>query len=190
MADEEDKKPEEKEDAPGGNPDGEEKDSALEEGEEGEEGGGKGLSKKKKLILALGVALILVGAALAATLLGGGASEEEMAAEAEAQQAIPQLEYYDLDEFLVNLNTSGKRNSFLKMTVTLELPGPTEKATVETKLPRIRDTFQVYLRELRASDLDGSAGLHRLREELLLRINQIIHPYKVNDILFKEVIVQ
>jgi flagellar FliL protein len=98
--------------------------------------------------------------------------------------------YYDLEEFIVNLNVGGKRPSFLKMTVSLELAGELQIPEVEAKLPRIRDSFQVYLRELRADDLQGSAGIYRLREELLLRINKVIYPVKVHDILFKEILVQ
>ncbi len=52
------------------------------------------------------------------------------------------------------------------------------------------DNFQVYLRELRIEDLKGSAGMYRLREELLTRVNAAIAPAKVHDVLFKEMLVQ
>ncbi|MFX9073467.1 flagellar basal body-associated FliL family protein, partial [Acinetobacter baumannii] len=57
-------------------------------------------------------------------------------------------------------------------------------------LPRIIDNFQVYLRELRLDDLKGSAGMYRLREELLLRVNMAAQPVKIKDVLFKEMLVQ
>jgi flagellar FliL protein len=38
--------------------------------------------------------------------------------------------------------------------------------------------------------LKGSAGIYRLREELLARVNNAIAPGKVNDVLFKEMLVQ
>ena len=56
--------------------------------------------------------------------------------------------------------------------------------------PRIIDRFQVYLRELRVEDLEGSAGMQRLREELLNRVNKVAHPVKVRDVLFAELLVQ
>ena len=40
-------------------------------------------------------------------------------------------------------------------------------------MPRVMDAFQTYLRELRPSDLDGSAGLYRLKEELTRRVNLV-----------------
>ena len=99
--------------------------------------------------------------------------------------------YYDIPEFLVDLNTADKRkSSFLKMKVAVELSSQEDVLTLEAYMPRVRDNFITYLRELRASDLSGSAGLYRLREELLLRINQAIAPATVNNILFKEIIVQ
>ncbi len=98
--------------------------------------------------------------------------------------------YYDLPEFLVNLNTSGKGISFLKLKVTLELPSNEALSQVKEMQPRIVDMFNTYLRELRASDLGGSAGIYRLREELLSRINKAVHPQQVNNILIGEMIVQ
>jgi len=98
--------------------------------------------------------------------------------------------YYDLPEFLVNLNTSGKGISFLKLKVTLELPSDEALKQVQEMQPRIVDMFNTYLRELRASDLGGSAGIYRLREELLARINKAVHPQQVNNILIGEMIVQ
>lgn len=98
--------------------------------------------------------------------------------------------YYNLPEFLVNLNTSSKQTSFVKMKITLETTGEGDMDAIDSRMPRITDNFNTYLRELRTSDLNGSAGLYRLREELLLRVNKTIYPNKVNDILFREIIIQ
>jgi flagellar FliL protein len=46
------------------------------------------------------------------------------------------------------------------------------------------------MRELRAADLQGSAGLFRLKEELQRRVNIAVYPARVDDVLFKNVIVQ
>lgn len=100
--------------------------------------------------------------------------------------------FYDLPEILVNLNSQaqGRKQNFLKIRVSLELQGPLDVPKVEAVIPRIIDNFQVYLRELRVDDLQGSAGMLRLREELLARVNAAIKPAKVNDVLFKEILVQ
>jgi flagellar FliL protein len=100
--------------------------------------------------------------------------------------------FYDLPEILVNLNSqaAGRKQNFLKIRVSLELQSPLDVPKVEAVIPRIVDNFQVYLRELRVDDLQGSSGMLRLREELTARVNQAIKPAKVNDVLFKEILVQ
>ena len=50
--------------------------------------------------------------------------------------------------------------------------------------------FQTYLRELRPSDLNGSAGMFRLKEELTKRVNYAVSPNQVSAVLFKEIVVQ
>lgn len=179
------------------------------EGAEGadEAGAIKKAAKKKLLIIIGGVVLLLIiiGAGL---FFGGVFSKKEAPAEehpaeeghdapAEGHGGEPKdvdLQnkklYLNIGEFLVNLNVSGKQASFLKMSTTLEVMGELNQKAVEENLPRIKDTFQTYLRELRAEDLKGSAGVFRLREALLLRVNKVIAPAQVTDILFEELIVQ
>jgi flagellar FliL protein len=62
--------------------------------------------------------------------------------------------------------------------------------SIQPKMARVVDAFQIYLRELRPSDLEGSAGIYRLKEELLRRVNLAIAPARVESILFKEILVQ
>jgi flagellar FliL protein len=57
-------------------------------------------------------------------------------------------------------------------------------------MPRVTDLFQTYMRELRAADLNGSAGLFRLKEELTRRVNAAVAPVPVSAVLFKEIVVQ
>jgi flagellar FliL protein len=76
------------------------------------------------------------------------------------------------------------------MSVTLELRNAEAAKTIDENKPRIMDVFNTYLRELRPSDLAGSAGIYRLREELMTRLNNTVEPELVKDILFSEIIVQ
>jgi flagellar FliL protein len=98
--------------------------------------------------------------------------------------------FYDLPEILVNLSQQDKRSQFLKLKIALELSDREASSALQPVLPRVLDTFQIYLRELRTDDLEGSAGIYRLKEELLRRVNLAIRPHKVDRILFKEIIVQ
>ncbi len=106
-----------------------------------------------------------------------------------APEAPKPLVFFDLPDFLVNLNSAGKKSNFLKLTVSLQIEKPEDQARLQAVLPRIIDNCQIFLRELRVEDLRGSGGLYRLREELLARINAV-SPVKVDDVLFKEMLVQ
>jgi flagellar FliL protein len=147
---------------------------------------------RKKLILFVAaplLALLLIAAGLYFTgLLSrfmGGKSE------AHEEKVVPkQTVFYDLPELLVNLSGAGRKASFLKMSISLELENQIDVARLQSVMPRIIDNFQVYLRELRIEDLRGSAGMYRLREELLLRVNASAAPARIVDVLFKEMLVQ
>jgi flagellar FliL protein len=98
--------------------------------------------------------------------------------------------FYNLPDMLVNLNSQGRRTNFLKISLSLELEDANDIPQIEAVLPRVVDAFQGYLREMRPEDLRGSAGLYRLREELLARVNTSVQPARVNDVLFKEMLIQ
>jgi flagellar FliL protein len=99
--------------------------------------------------------------------------------------------FLDMPDVLVNLSAGGgERTQYLKVKVTLELPNQAMQAQIQPVMPRLMDAFQTYLRELRPTDLDGSAGLYRLKEELTRRVNAAIAPGRINAVLFKEIVVQ
>jgi flagellar FliL protein len=150
-------------------------------------------ASRKKLLIFIGapvLAFLLIGGGLwvsgvAQKLLGGGEAEKR-----EVAASVKKAVFYDLPDLLVNLNGGGRKTSFLKMAISIELEDAADVPKLQGVMPRIIDNFQVYLRELRAEDLKGSAGMYRLREELLTRIAAAAAPAKVTDVLFKEMLVQ
>ncbi len=94
--------------------------------------------------------------------------------------------YVKLPDMFVNLSSGPGRARFLKLAVTLEVKGEDRAAAIKKKMPRIVDSFQIYLRELRIEDLTGSAGMFLLKEELLRRVNTELVPDRVEDVLFAE----
>jgi flagellar protein FliL len=99
--------------------------------------------------------------------------------------------FFDLPEVLVNLsNTGGERTQYLRAKIVLEVADQATVEQIKPVLPRVLDAFQTYLREMRTTDLEGSAGLYRLRDELTRRVNVAIAPSRINAVLFKEIIVQ
>jgi flagellar protein FliL len=147
---------------------------------------------RKKLILFI-AAPLLAALLIAAGLYFSGLLNRFVGDKSEAheEKVVPkQTVFYDLPELLVNLSGAGRKASFLKMSISLELESQIDVARLQSVMPRIIDNFQVYLRELRIEDLRGSAGMYRLREELLLRVNASAAPAKIVDVLFKEMLVQ
>jgi flagellar FliL protein len=112
----------------------------------------------------------------------------------EVKVAAPEVKpptFFDLPEVLVNLsNTGADHAQYLKVKVVLELADAAVVQQIQPVLPRVMDTFQTFLREMRPSDLEGSAGIYRMREELTRRVNIAIAPSHINAVLFKEIIVQ
>lgn len=100
--------------------------------------------------------------------------------------------YLPLPDMLVNLRSDSPRPSFLKISIELELASPEDKARLEKVLPRVLDSFQTALREMRVSDLQGAQGMDRVREELRKRVNDAGREVNVSvsDVLFKEMLVQ
>jgi flagellar FliL protein len=144
----------------------------------------------KKLVLFIILPLILFGGGGAAAWFLLFQSQEAVDGEhAEAEPEHPPI-YFDLDEMTVNLSTQSKRNSYLKLKLALELGAPEDSETLPNVLPRVVDQFQIYLRGVRVEDLQGSDGLQRLREELLLRAQKAAAPATVKDVLFKVVQIQ
>jgi flagellar FliL protein len=160
----------------------------LEDGAEGEEAAAPKKKLPLKLIIIAAAALVVVaGGGTGAYLFFGAKKPAQTSAAAIAKPPV----FLDLPDTLVNLaNAGAERQQYLKVKIVLELSDQTMVQQVQPILPRVMDAFQTYLRELRPTDLDGSAGLYRLKEELTRRVNASIAPNRINAVLFKEVVVQ
>jgi flagellar FliL protein len=138
---------------------------------------------------------LLIAAAALLVFGGGGAAAYFflVAGKETKQAALPgkPVVFVDLPEILVNLANAGNdRTQYLKVRIVLEVPDQALAQQIQPVMPRVTDAFQTYLRELRPIDLDGSAGLYRLKEELTRRVNAAIAPSHINALLFKEIVVQ
>ncbi len=155
------------------------------------EGGKKKFSGKKLLIILVPVLLLTIGGGAAWFLGFFGGKEEHHEEQADAAPPPPPpTMIYDLPDLLVNLSLAQRgRGNFIKLTASLEVV-EADVPEFEDAMPRIVDTFVTYLRELRPEDLRGSAGLTRLREEMLRRVQAAARPARVKDVLFREILVQ
>lgn len=165
------------------------------EGAEGaapaKKGGIGGLLKNKFVIIGVAAVLLLGGGGFGAYkfgLIGGGDKDKHAEGEKPKEEVKP-VQFVDLPEMVVNLATP-ERAQYLKIKVALEVADLELAEKIKPLLPRVLDTFQTYMRELRPTDLEGSAGMYRLKEELTKRVNVAVYPAKVDAVLFKEIVVQ
>lgn len=169
----------------------------------GEDAPKKGLINKlfgtKKMMMITGggllVVLLGIGGGLYFFMFSGHGADKAgtKVASADAPQiplVPPQVTFMDMPDIVVNIQTADGSPAYLKLSVSLELQAASEKAGMTTLMPRVVDQFQGYLRELRVDDLRGSAGVMRIKEELIRRVNAAAAPYGVRDVLLKEMIIQ
>jgi flagellar FliL protein len=156
--------------------------------EDGAEAAAAPKKSRKKVIIMAAAALLLAGGGGATWFFFFRAHGEEVRAEAAAPKAPI---FVDVPEVLVNLvGAPGERIQYLKVKVVLEVREEKQVETIKPTMPRVSDIFQTYMRELRPADLNGSAGLFRLKEELTRRVNLAVAPGQVNAVLFKEIVIQ
>ncbi len=171
------------------------KKAEIEEVEEEVAEGEAAAPKKASWLPKLSLKTMIIAGAAVVLLAGGGVgaylflfSHRDAAEHAKAPEPAV---FVDMPDILVNLaNTGSDRTQYLKVKITLEVPDQNLAKQITPVMPRVTDAFQTYLRELRPTDLDGSAGLYRLKEELTRRVNVAIAPSRVSAVLFKEIVVQ
>lgn len=163
----------------------------MADNEQADEAGAEAAPKggKKKLIIIVAAAVLLIGGGAGGYFVFAGKKHDEHKV-AEAPPP-PKPVFMDMPDVLVNMNAGpGERVQYLKLKVVLEVKEQPVVALIQPNVPRMMDIFQTYLREVRPSDLNGSAGLFRLKEELTRRVNTVVTPGQVNAVLFKEILVQ
>jgi flagellar protein FliL len=170
-----------------------------------EEGTARPKAGRRRLMLILIPAVLLAGAGGAAAYFAGLFSGGQPAAADDghgaprAQQDPPHdglegqpapVVFVDMPDLIVNLQSDGPRMRFLKLRVSLEVAGEPLAATVRQLMPRVMDSFQAYLRALTVEEVRGAAGMQRLKEELVARVNLAVEPTQVDAVLLKEMLVQ
>lgn len=159
-----------------------------------EEAGASGADapkSKKKLFIIVGGVVLLAAAGAGGWFFLKKPTPEQIAA-AEAAKPKKPSTFLEMKDMMIGMSNGGQqdRQPIMKIKVVLEIADAKVSEEVKPLLPRVEDAFQVFMRELRPSDLEGSAGMYRLKEELLRRVNLTVYPAKVDAVLFKELLVQ
>jgi flagellar protein FliL len=144
----------------------------------------------KRFTVVASVVLLLVAVGAGAYYFIATKTNESAKVKDAAKNTDKKIVYVDAPDIFVNINAGQGKSRFLKLGVTLQVSGQANADDVKANLPRIIDSFQVYLRELRAEDLNGSAGMFLLKEELMRQVNIELAPVRIENVLFKEMLLQ
>ncbi len=147
------------------------------------------MSKKTMIIAGVGAFVLLGGG------LGGGyyLTQNGMLG-GEAAEAEPEPEtlgVIELEPFLTNVGSSGKRHARVSIKLAVS---PEERAAEVTEDPlavaRLRDLVLTLLTSKSFEELSSAEGKAALREELVQKANAVIEPGTVKEALFGEFVVQ
>jgi flagellar FliL protein len=153
------------------------------------EGAEEGAKKKSNILLVAIIALLVVLTSIVGAVVLKSGSDEEATKQAEVVAPQPSV-FFEMPELIVSLSGHSSNIRYLKLVLSFELASPEDEAVVLAQLPKITDEFQTYLRQLRLEDLRGSVGTYRLKEALLLRVNQVVQPVEAKNVLIKEMLIQ
>ncbi len=149
-----------------------------------------------KIFLIIGLVFLLIIGGTCSFLFLTPAGKALMGKEAAAEEGdekkfdIQNISFTSLPEILLNLRFNDGRQVFLKVTFVIESSSPKIGEKIDKLKPMIIDQYQTYLRELDVEDIKGSAGVERIRQELVSRTNALLTPEKINNVLFKEFLIQ
>lgn len=149
-----------------------------------------------KIFLIIGLIFLLIIGGTLGFLFLTPAGKALMGKEAGAEEGdekkydLQNISFTPLPEILLNLRSNDGRQVFLKVTFVIESSSPKIGEKIDKLKPMVIDQYQTYLRELDIEDIKGSAGIERIRQELVSRTNSLLAPDKVNNVLFKEFLIQ
>jgi flagellar protein FliL len=145
--------------------------------------------RSMKLPLIAGVAALLLGGAGVGGYFWFTAKPHAESKTAASAESSPKS-YVDVPAMIVNLHSSDGQAHMLKLHFMLVAAEPGKADGVKAKLPVYLDAVQPFLRELRPEDLDGSAAVYRVKEEMLSRADDAFGSGEVRDVLIQDLIQQ
>lgn len=142
-------------------------------------------SKKMMLIIIIAVVAVALAAGgffLVPKFLGHGKEKKE---EAKSEEGA----MFSLDPFVVNLNDPGGPK-FLKVSIQLELAGPSLVEKAKQKTPQLRDAIITLLTSKSSESLFPPEGKLQLKDEINARMNQIMGANTVKNVYLTDFVMQ
>lgn len=145
---------------------------------------------KKAVILAGGALLLLAGGGTAAFVVWQNNGGELGAAGPAVASETDSSSYIEVPQMIVNLRSSDGQARFLKLRFIIVAASSGKVDSIKDRLPVLLDALQPFLRELRPDDLNGSAAVFRIKEEMMSRASQSLGAGVVRDVLIQDLVQQ
>lgn len=154
--------------------------------------GTKGGNKKNLIIIILVVIILALGAG------GGVYIFTQKNAQPAGEKVVTNVQYFDLGEYLLNLNGETKSSKYLKTTVNLSYDGDNKDLTEEltNQKPAIRGAGLEFLQSRSAEDFTPASksnsdhNIDATKKELIAELNKKISKGRIIDIYFQDLIIQ
>lgn len=146
--------------------------------------------RRRRLLVAAALLPLLLGAGAAGTwFLVPGAAEAARrlagfeAAGPGAAPAIPdRATFVEFPEMTLTLPNGGRPRQ-LRLRLAVELQGDPATPPPDLLSPRVYDSLVLYLRTLREGEMEGALAMDRLRGDLHRRLELVLGPGRVRDVL-------
>ena len=153
----------------------------------------------KKVIIIVAVVSVLVMGAMGAGFMviwskvsnmgpaTGQADAGEVDEAADVNTSIGPIR--SLMPFVVNLNEDGGKR-YLRVTMDLELSTEALGDEITKRLPQVRNSMLMILPSKKYEDISTIEGKNKLRDEIMVSLNEILQSGTVNNLYFTEFVVQ
>ncbi len=144
---------------------------------------------KKPLVLIAAGVLLLGGAGGAAFMLLPH-THGSPAKPASTAQVAAKPTFVELPEMTVTLPNGGQsRQLRIHLAIEVAKTEPDGKPTADVTSPRVYDSLVTYLRTLQDAELDGAISVDRIRGDLFRRLDLLLGPGVVKDVLVTGLVV-
>ncbi len=146
--------------------------------------------KSRRMLIFAAIPIILAGLGAGAYFFVPGLLGKTALPQTQASQtAVPQPVFIDLPEMSVTLPNGGQARQ-LRIRISLELMATASKRPQADILsPKVYDALLIYLRTLTDSEVEGSLAIDRMRGDLYRRLELLLGPNVVHDVLITSLIV-
>jgi len=96
---------------------------------------------------------------------------------------------FSMESFVVNLSDPGGKR-YLKTKIDLEYSDESLRKELKARMPQIRDSIILILSSKLLEDVQGIDGKIAVRNELIIKINQLLYKEKIRNLYFTEFVIQ